>query len=437
MVSQQFYPYFVPWTDPWTGHTSFVPQQPDVAVATYQYQMAQMQLAACHQASGGQPYPEQDAEEWHGQSSSARGKARGSQKGNWRGKNHNEEAAWNEWEGTDWHGQNWSEAQWKPGKQNRKWKSAGRKAENPSDAAASTATTTAETAGQTFYEKPKGKTEENKDTKATSASKEMDLVATTVETADEPAETSRAWRSNRVKNRKAKEKDEEKSPEKPKGKEKNGGWGDGLTREVKISKTLTQILRHKALELEIEIRPDGYCYLQKVLDCPWLSELEVTKEDVQQVVKRSDKKRFELKDEDGEVLIRAVQGHSMKVIDDNQLLQKLDLTNLPDCCVHGTYRKYFESIKSVGLLAGGGQGQGFRNHVHFSAFAPGDKRVISGMRYDCDIAIWIDLKRAIQDEVPFYMSTNQVILSPGINGIIDKKYFKRARDLHKKEDLPL
>ena len=23
---------------------------------------------------------------------------------------------------------------------------------------------------------------------------------------------------------------------------------------------------------------------------------------------------------------------------------------------HGTYRKYFESIKSVGLLAGGGQG---------------------------------------------------------------------------------
>jgi len=37
------------------------------------------------------------ADEWHGQSSDARGRASGSQKGNSRGKNHNEEAAWNEW----------------------------------------------------------------------------------------------------------------------------------------------------------------------------------------------------------------------------------------------------------------------------------------------------------------------------------------------------
>lgn len=47
------------------------------------------------------------------------------------------------------------------------------------------------------------------------------------------------------------------------------------------------------------------------------------------------------------------------------------------------------------------------------------------------------MKKAIEDEVPFYMSANQVILSPGINGVIDKKYFTKARDLHKKEDLSL
>lgn len=98
---------------------------PEVAFAFQAWQMQQMQLAAYHQASGRQPYPAQDADEWHGQSSDARGRASGSQKGNSRGKNHNEEAAWNEWEGTDSHDQNWSEAQWKPGKQNRKWKSAG------------------------------------------------------------------------------------------------------------------------------------------------------------------------------------------------------------------------------------------------------------------------------------------------------------------------
>ncbi|CAK8991886.1 tRNA 2'-phosphotransferase 1 [Durusdinium trenchii] len=280
---------------------------------------------------------------------------------------------------------------------------------------------------------------------------EMDLVATeTTET--EGKNKKNVWRSGRVEKQKAMEKEGRQetaaasaaaSPrpaEKQGGKkEKSGGWGDGLTREVKISKTLTQILRHKAVELKIDIGRDGYCSLRALLQCPWLAELEVQEEEVQQVVKKSDKKRFELKEDDGELLIRAVQGHSIKTVDDDQLLQKLDLedTNLPNVCVHGTYRRHFDSIRRVGLLAGGGQGQGFRNHVHFSPCEPGDKRVISGMRYDCEIAIWIDLKRAIADNVPFYMSTNKVILSPGIDGVIDKKYFTKARDLQKKEDLDL
>ena len=208
------------------------------------------------------------------------------------------------------------------------------------------------------------------------------------------------------------------------------------SRELKISKTLSQILRHRALEFDIEVLPDGFCHLDEVLACPWLSGLKTTQADVERIVAGNDKKRFELKG-DGRVMIRAVQGHSMKVVDDSQLLQTMDLKNLPDCCVHGTYRKHFESIKRKGLLAGGRQGQSYRNHVHFSSFNPGDERVISGMRYDCQIAIWIDLKKAVQDGVPFYISTNQVILSPGINGVIDKKYFTHARDLQNKEDLSL
>ncbi|CAE7628835.1 trpt1 [Symbiodinium sp. CCMP2456] len=223
-----------------------------------------------------------------------------------------------------------------------------------------------------------------------------------------------------------------------KGSKSAGGWGDGLTRDVKISKTLTQILRHKAPELGLGIQPDGYCLLEEVLACPWLKELDATWDIVQKVVQKSDKKRFELQEVDGQLYIRAVQGHSIKVIDDDKLLKKLERADeLPKDCVHGTYRRHFESIRKVGLLAGGGQGQGFRNHVHFAPYAPGDKRVISGMRYDCEIAIWIDLKKAIADGVPFYISANQVILSPGIKGIIDKKYFLKARDLQKKEDLKL
>eukprot|EP00438_Fugacium_kawagutii_P023720 Skav228047 [mRNA] locus=scaffold1188:212826:213635:+ [translate_table: standard] len=211
----------------------------------------------------------------------------------------------------------------------------------------------------------------------------------------------------------------------------------GHGRELKISKTLSQILRHRALEFDIDVQPDGFCFLHQVLACPWLASLKTSQVDIEKIVAGNDKKRFELKGKDGQMMIRAVQGHSMKVVEDNHLLQNVDPENLPDCCVHGTYRKHFESIKKKGLLAGGRQGQTFRNHVHFSSFNPGDKRVISGMRYDCEIAIWIDLEKAVRDKVPFYLSANQVLLSPGIDGVIDKKYFTHARDLKTMEDLPL
>lgn len=178
--------------------------------------------------------------------------------------------------------------------------------------------------------------------------------------------------------------------EKPEPGKVREGKGQGRGREgrdFRISKTLSQILRHRAMELDIDVRPDGYCLLQEVLECPWVAQLQATQSDVEKIVEGNDKKRFELKNEDGKLMIRATQGHSMKIVEDNELLKNIDLTNLPACCVHGTYRKHVGSILQKGLLAGGRQGQGFRNHVHFSSFSPGDNRVISGMRTDwnCDL----------------------------------------------------
>lgn len=203
-------------------------------------------------------------------------------------------------------------------------------------------------------------------------------------------------------------------------------------REFKISKTLSQILRRRALESDIHVQPDGFCFLRQVLACLLLRRLNATQADIQRIVARDDKQRFAVMKKKKKIMIRAVQGHSMTLVEDKYLLQRVDPDNLPDCCVHGTYRKHFESIKKKGLLAGGHQGQTFRNHVHFSSFAPGDKRVISGMRYDCEIAIWIDLKRAIRDQIPFYLSANRVLLSPGVAGVIDTKYFTHACDLKTK-----
>ena len=105
----------------------------------------------------------------------------------------------------------------------------------------------------------------------------------------------------------------------------------------------------------IRIRSDGYCLLDHVLRADRLQELVVTSADVLCVAKNSDKKRFDVMVEGGDVFIRAAQGHSLKEVDDASLLRRLHLEDpdLPSQCVHGTYRSCVSSIIERGLLAGG------------------------------------------------------------------------------------
>eukprot|EP00438_Fugacium_kawagutii_P013536 Skav227871 [mRNA] locus=scaffold2896:49248:49763:+ [translate_table: standard] len=168
-----------------------------------------------------------------------------------------------------------------------------------------------------------------------------------------------------------------------------------------------------------------------------MASLKPTQGDVQEVVETDEKQRYQLMNKDNQLMIRAVQGHSTSVVEDSHLLQKVTPWNMPKCCVHGTCRMYLPSIAAKGLLAGGHRGQTLRKHVHFMPFNPGDKRIVSGMRSDCEIAIWLDLTKALEDKVPFYWSANQVLLSPGVNGVIDKKYFTHARDLRTMQILAL
>eukprot|EP00438_Fugacium_kawagutii_P027281 Skav230159 [mRNA] locus=scaffold996:9102:9788:+ [translate_table: standard] len=208
-------------------------------------------------------------------------------------------------------------------------------------------------------------------------------------------------------------------------------------RWFRISKTLSRILRHTALTYGVHIRPDGFCPVDQVLACPPIAHFNTTLADLEPILARDSKDRFQLMDVQRMLMIRAVQGHSINVVQDSHLLQPVTPDNFPDCCVHGTYRRYFDSIKAEGLLLGGHRGHAVRNHVHFVPFNPLDQSGISGMRSDCEIAIWIDLRAALQDGVPFYWSQNGVLLSRGINGVIDTKYFTHAHDVRTKQSLPL
>ena len=49
------------------------------------------------------------------------------------------------------------------------------------------------------------------------------------------------------------------------------------------------------------------------------------------------------------------------------------------------------------------------------------------MRKSCDIYIYVDLKRALQDGIKFYLSKNNVILTTGnSDGFLQPKYFAQV-----------
>ncbi|XP_071657613.1 tRNA 2'-phosphotransferase 1 [Patagioenas fasciata] len=190
-------------------------------------------------------------------------------------------------------------------------------------------------------------------------------------------------------------------------------------RSVSLSRTLSYVLRHGAEAVGLHMGPDGFVDLGALLSHPLFSG--VTQPDVLWVVRGDPKGRFSLRPEPPG--IRANQGHSLAV----PLLALTPLRtpdSLPPTLAHGTRRRLLGPI-----LAGGLQRMG-RNHIHLAPGLPGDPGVRSGMRTDSEIAIFIDGPRALEDGIPFFLSANGVILTPGdAGGRLPPKYFLRVLQL--------
>jgi 2'-phosphotransferase len=174
--------------------------------------------------------------------------------------------------------------------------------------------------------------------------------------------------------------------------------------------------------------------------------LKVTLDEIQDIVNDNDKKRFTLipiteapsgssaepsqaseieinHNNPAHFLIRANQGHSLKV-DEADLLTPITADNIPAVIVHGTTRRAWPLI-----VSGGGLKPMGRNHVHFATGLPaGFKRltesssddqaneqapVISGMRNSSTVLIFVDLKKAMDMGLQFWLSANGVVLCDG------------------------
>ncbi|XP_044439750.1 tRNA 2'-phosphotransferase 1 isoform X1 [Triticum aestivum] len=211
-----------------------------------------------------------------------------------------------------------------------------------------------------------------------------------------------------------------------------GGGGDGGNRIDALGRLLTRVLRHMAPELRLNMRSDGYVRVRDLLRLNLETFAKVplnshTVDEIREAVRRDNKQRFGLLEEDGELLIRANQGHTVTTVTSESLLKPILSADEVSVCVHGTYRKNVDSILKHGLK------RMARLHVHFSSGLPSDGGVISGtnglpssgMRSGANILIYLNVRKALQDGMKLYISDNKVILTEGFDGVVPIKYFEK------------
>jgi len=116
----------------------------------------------------------------------------------------------------------------------------------------------------------------------------------------------------------------------------------------------------------------------------------------------------------------ANQGHSDSRVQDLELTEVTSVSQLPNgIAIHGTYFEAWRTIKTDGLC------RMSRNHIHFAIGDIGDTGVISGMRSSAQVLIYLDVARALEAGIPLFLSSNSVVLSPGVGprGLIAPEFF--------------
>ena len=165
------------------------------------------------------------------------------------------------------------------------------------------------------------------------------------------------------------------------------------------SKTLSYLLRHNPEDLYMD--SNGWVSVVDIL-----KKLQMTFDDLKEIVKNNDKKRFGFNDDQS--MIRANQGHSVDV--DVQLKE----IEPPKFLYHGTSPTFVHDI-----MKSGGLNKMKRNHVHLSSDK--DTAFKVGKRHSKHLPpaiLIVDSEKMYKDGFKFYLSENSVWLTE----YVPKKY---------------
>ena len=135
------------------------------------------------------------------------------------------------------------------------------------------------------------------------------------------------------------------------------------------SRQLSGYLRHQA-----STRPDGFVAMETLLRD--LNAPGFTAGHVLELVETDPKGRFDVvAEEDGGLLVRANQGHTVPTVDADQLMTPIDDPENVPICVHGTYMEALEAIVRRGALH-----RMQRCAIQMAVGLPSDPQVRSGIR---------------------------------------------------------
>jgi putative RNA 2'-phosphotransferase len=166
-------------------------------------------------------------------------------------------------------------------------------------------------------------------------------------------------------------------------------------RKTKISKFLSLVLRHEPQKIGITLDSGGWVSVRDLLNAFAKHSFALTRDELEEVVRTSDKKRFSFSDDGG--MIRANQGHSVEVELGYEPIAP------PEVLFHGTVERFLQSIRETGLL------KGERHHVHLSRDEATAAKV--GKRRGRPFILKIRAAHMHADGFAFFVSANGVWLT--------------------------
>lgn len=163
-----------------------------------------------------------------------------------------------------------------------------------------------------------------------------------------------------------------------------------------LSKEISYALRHAPWKYELELDEEGWVPIEQLLSALRQSEkgINISLQDVQQMILLSEKKRHEILDNK----IRALYGHSTPI----KIIKKEALP--PKLLYHGTSTEFMKHISEKGLLPMS------RQYVHLSEDIE-TARIVGKRKTLEPVILIINTEESRRNGIKFYLGNEKVWLS--------------------------